>query len=1430
MKRHTDIRLPWRALLGVMLSMGLAMPLPAMSGTVALATSPLANSTTSSVLPNLMFILDNSGSMQWDYTPDYMSAATPGGNPGTDDKQCRDSGDDDNDTVYPGIMNGRTRVLDLCIVGDPPFMNSDMNTQYYNPAIRYRPGVDFEGKSLGSQTNPKKVLTDVYDKQKKNQLLQSKDDVDLTTQYPDRVWCKKNNPTSRELANTDVCRRNTGDYQYPDATFKYGRTSGSPDQQVTASMLENVIKVGGAPYYFEVVPSEFCDSAELKNCTAATAPTGKFIFPARSRWCSDATLSTCQAIRTPTFKYPRYIGYAGVPATAGTGTVTVSVSKNKAGQVTSIRVGSVEILGATVSWTKNDSSSDVAAAIQQQINRYRSSPAYKATVSGSMITITAVEAGTSGNGKITITGSNVSASTSNGGVTGGADGIDELKPYTFRRVDIVPEANSYPKSGARTDCAGDTCTYTEEITNFANWYTYYRTRMQAMKTAATLAFKDIGNNFRVGFITIANQSSKGNYLPIDQFSSGTTGTKSQKEKWYEYLTGTNPSASTPLRSALSVVGRIYAGKKPVGSDDPVQYSCQQNFALLTTDGYWNTDSDSDVKGLDDKEVGNLDSDPATRPMYEGPTASKNSLADVAKYYYDTDLRDKKWSNCTGKEGVDVCENNVFVTSTDNNVKQHMTTFTLGLGVDGTLSYTSDYLTATSGDFYRLKTGSGSPVVNWPVPKADTETAVDDLWHAAVNGGGVYFSAKDPAQLAKGLESALASINAKVGAGAAAATSTLNPVAGDNYAYVASYTTQKWIGNLEARSINLDTGAVSESAAWCVENVVAGTCAAPGSVVADTSGNATAYYCVTPNATAANCSGILDGTSCKVPMATSCTGTMTSKVAGDSDSRKIYMSGSDGQLAEFSYDNLSKGQQAHFTGAGLSQLALLDETQKKAVQGKNLVDYLRGQTGYEDRSSNPVTNRLFRYREATLGDAVESQPAFIGKPTFSYSDTGYSEFVSSKAGRGKTVYMGTNDGMLHAFNAETGEERWAYVPSMVIPNLWRLADFNYASNHVNYVNGSPVIGDVYDGSNWRTILVAGLNGGGRGYYALDITDPDSPSLLWEIDSATEADLGYSFGQPVITKKADGTWVVLFTSGYNNVSPGDGQGWLYVRNAITGAHISRISTGAGDTTTPSGLAKIASWADYPEKNNTATYTYGGDLLGNVWRFDINAGKVMKFAILKEDDGENAKTQPITTRPELGLINGKRVIFIGTGKYLEKTDLEDTQQQTLYAIKDDDETKTLDNPRTVLVEQTITTSGATRTASSNAVDFKKERGWFIDLPGSGERINVDTRLDAGTLIAPTTVPSATVCEPGGIGWLNYFNYLTGSAVIGAEDKLVSQKFNAPIVGVNLFRLPNGKRITTVVTADHPTPQQPPKSIGGDGTLNGFVGKRVIWRELTP
>ncbi|MEQ1598932.1 MAG: PilC/PilY family type IV pilus protein [Methylotenera sp.] len=1463
---------------------------------VDLADAPLADSTLSKVLPNVFFILDDSTSMEWNYLPDWV-----------DDNLCKAT-----DGNYDEACDKQ-----------PPFRSPDINGVYYNPTITYDPPVNADKTSKASQTTWTSVKNDAYNIQDtgSTNLVTGYSDVVWCTDntYTD---CLRND--NYILPGTVVSPVTSTSQAYKTSrTGQFATGSGSVATGNLATPSTATRNFG--PHYYKVTPGEYCNTAQLTNCQVTETATYK--YPAKVRWCnSEANATTlqpasgaCQAVRIDgEFDAIRYPTKFFQPATAAvpevpyvpevlrvnpTGLITFGGTITSATQTARINrdLGSSRTIsmgsgGSTITVSNANplnitggNSRTPAQVASRVVSVIGTGGTVKAYIGGNAITPTCASktanvvclvdtSGTVTNGKAVSVGSRtnfggvtVSTTATAGGVAFVAEvpyqaaipAQDASYPGGFTRVDIVT-GQTYTKVGGsstRRDCAAETlCTYAEEMTNFANWWTYYQTRMQAMKTSVSHAFKNIGNRYRVGYTTISDKTATdGNdFQHIDTFEG------TQKTTWYTKLFDADPRSPsngiqfTPLRGALSKAGRLY-GNKITGQADPMQYSCQQNFTILSTDGYWNTNNETASYGsigLTGAAIGNKDGGPIDNDASDGLTTTRemldtfnksDTLADIAKYYFDTDLRTVALGNCTGAivppatAGNTLCANpvspattdaynNVFVSKTDVNRAQHMTTFTLGLGMDGRVAYQKDYNDPDSvGDFDRLRDGT-TPVVVWPDSIADAaESRVDDLWHAAVNGHGLYFSAKKPDDITEGLKAALDSIKTQIGAGAAAATSTLNPVAGeDNLAYVASYTTVQWTGNLEARSIDAGTGEVSKTALWCVETIPASD-------------------------------GVTPCTNSKMP----------GQVAAGT--RNILMKdGSATSLVDFTYANMSASQKPFFEKtwleANLSQWTDLpfSTAQETSAVGSNLVNYLRGATANEFSAANP-DDAVFRTRVATLGDAVESQPAFIAKPTFNYIDAGYSAFKTANAGRAPTVYMGANDGMLHAFNAtasltEGGKERWAYVPSMVIPNMYALADADYSTNHVYYVNGSPIISDVTIGGVWKTILVGGLNGGGRGYYALDITDPADPKLLWEFtpNSTGGENLGYTYGNPVITKKANGDWVVLVTSGYNNIpdvkcttvtptkSPlgcvvnpqfttGDGAGYLYVLDAATGAIVgSPIATGEGSTTTPSGLGQIAAWAEEPEKNNVATFIYGGDLKGNLWRFDINNGPTAtKFATLG---------QPITTRPELGKVlaggNVYRVVFVGTGKYLETDDLTDLSQQTLYAIKDDDvpggtASPTFVDPRSsaTMVEQVLTTAsgGASRSvATTNPVDFNTDRGWFIDLQ-SGERQNVSAKLVQGTLIVPTTVPSNTVCAPGGTGWLNYFDYDTGGAVVGTQ---VSTFTNSPIVGINVVYVTDpvtGKASpkVSVVTADNPTPTlQPNTPFSSTGA--GFQKKRVIWREL--
>jgi type IV pilus assembly protein PilY1 len=418
----------------------------------------------------------------------------------------------------------------------------------------------------------------------------------------------------------------------------------------------------------------------------------------------------------------------------------------------------------------------------------------------------------------------------------------------------------------------------------------------------------------------------------------------------------------------------------------------------------------------------------------------------------------------------------------------------------------------------------------------------------------------------------------------------------------------------------------------------------------------------------------------------------------------------------------------------------------------------------------------------------------------------------------------------------------------------LADVDYATKHEYFVNATPVISDIWvPGSPgaWKTILVGGLGAGGRGYYALDITNPDSPTVLWEFGNDSlggNSNLGLTFGNPVVTKRADGRWVVMFTSGYNNVSPGDGNGRLYVVDANTGQRLTETQTytsgsvAAGSTTTPSGLAKIVNW-QVSARDNTTQRVYGGDLLGNVWRFDIDGlvapnNAALRLAYLSA--GSPAVAQPITTRPELATVRhggiDYPVVYVATGKLLGLSDLSSTDQQSVYAIKDPLTNTPLGDvhARTDMVEQTLTVNTATnaRTVTNNAVDWATKIGWRVDLPSVGERVNIDMRLALTTLVVGANAPSNDACTAGGTSYLYQFDFSSGSSLPDSNGVAGVWLGNSFAVGVGAMQLYSptnggagrGGAITRTQMGDGSVRQT---NMYTPSTA-AVQGRRTSWREL--
>ncbi len=293
-------------------------------------------------------------------------------------------------------------------------------------------------------------------------------------------------------------------------------------------------------------------------------------------------------------------------------------------------------------------------------------------------------------------------------------------------------------------------------------------------------------------------------------------------------------------------------------------------------------------------------------------------------------------------------------------------------------------------------------------------------------------------------------------------------------------------------------------------------------------------------------------------------------------------------------------------------------------GAQRVQWVRGNPSNEGGTCGTCTPSFRSRPTSKLGDLIHSAPSYVAMPNFGYPDSieaaAYSAFAVANANRPPTIYVGGNDGMLHAFDARTGVEILAYVPTPVYRNLSALTTQRFAQNsndptpHLYYVDGSPTVGDVYYANAWHTLLTGGLGAGGQGVYTLDITDPShfaqasaASIVRWEFNDSNDPDMGYVFGQPLVVKTNDGHWSVIVTNGYNNsqadgAASSSGHAVLFVLDAETGALRAKIDTGSGSVSTPNGLSGAI--AVDTTGDGIADVVYAGDLNGNMWKFDLSS----------------------------------------------------------------------------------------------------------------------------------------------------------------------------------------------------------------------------------
>lgn len=571
--------------------------------------------------------------------------------------------------------------------------------------------------------------------------------------------------------------------------------------------------------------------------------------------------------------------------------------------------------------------------------------------------------------------------------------------------------------------------------------------------------------------------------------------------------------------------------------------------------------------------------------------------------------------------------------------------------------------------------------------------------------------------------------------------------------------------------------------------------------------------------------------------------------------------------EFTWDDLSD-----------SQRELLDKEcfDDNSCIESMILNYLRGDDS-EEAPVGPYRSRTVTVKNDSnveveehlkLGDIVNSDPWFVGIENFGYNilpnpeGAAYLTYRSSSSyvNRRKMIYVGANDGFLHGFDAtdsaDGGKEILAYVPNTTIisqtiqsgeSDLRSLTRPSYT--HKYFVDGSPRAGDVYFGGAWHTVLAGTLGAGGKGIFALDVTNPDAftkSNILWEIntlsspnasdltDTSSQAgfanNLGYTFSQPSVVRMANGKWAVIIGNGYNSTSQ---KAVLYIIDAETGHLIKSIDTKVGSATQLNGLSTPI--AVDVNDDRIVDAVYAGDLQGNLWKFDVSDSSTSNWGVAFMNGASpkplfvakdaNNVIQPITAKPQVGKNPaGGVLVYFGTGRYFVEGDNDFDDKlvnasptpptvQTFYAVWDNNTQVT----RSDLVAQTIITELVAgdfniRITTDNEVDYTgTAKGWYLDLvkpsvpiggvaTAQGERVVAVPVLRPGNRIVFTTViPSLEPCEFGGTSWLMELEATTGKRLAKTFDLNGDWKVDSQDTQVVTLPTggPNGGPLTVTVAA---------------------------------
>lgn len=858
------------------------------------------------------------------------------------------------------------------------------------------------------------------------------------------------------------------------------------------------------------------------------------------------------------------------------------------------------------------------------------------------------------------------------------------------------------------------CISANEQTNFANWYSYYRTRLYAAKAGIGRAFQSQGRGVRVGYGRI----NDGGSTSIDGKSVTTltrgvrvfedAGGNTYKKDFYDWLYGRSASGNTPLRRALDAVGRYYentSDRSPwsstPGDTGGEDYACRQSYTVLMTDGYWNSDSAATSDARDNNDGTTTNNDTPNIPNPSGGTpfvytpgspftdTYSNTLADVAMYYWKRDLRTN-------------LPNEVPTNTVDEAYWQHMTTFGVSFGLTGAI----DPVTA-----FDAITNPTPPTINWPDPGTGGSTRIDDLLHAAVNGRGGFFSARDPQAFSTALSNTLSDI-AERSASASAISGNSSRISTGSTIFQARFNSADWSGQLFARPI-------------------------------DTSGGIGTY-----------------------------TWEASEQLPVPALRNIVTHDGTSG--VDFLFANLSGAQQTALNtlnsvndGKGADRLNYLRGDQSKEVAQGGTFRTRTNVLG-DIINSDPFfvhhANFGFQLLPGTEGDTYKTfrdSTSYQNRSPMLYfgANDGMLHGIDTDTGREKLAYVPASiyanlseltdpdyrhryyvDGPPRALDAYIGSTwktvlvgttgaggRSVFALDVTTPDSFNDTDvmWEFTDNELGFTIGQATIIRVKNG-DWLAIFGNGYNSQSE-RAQLFVVDLATGALVTTIDtkvgSATEPN-GLASPLPV---DVDGDRITDF------VYAGDLRGNMWKFDFTSN--------------TPSQWKIAYGTAAIPEP----LYTACADAACSA-----------------------TNRQPITVRPTVGLHpDSGTMVYFGTGKYIEATDDQvpaSPQIEAFYAIHDDGspvagrndlQVQTIDNespPNPPLKTR------FTRDVSTNDVNYPTQKGWYLRLvpppgtTGEGERVVTEAVLRRGRIIFVSIIPSVNPCDLGGRSWLMELDAISG------------------------------------------------------------------------